>query len=132
MLFLKKKSSFQVFFSPSFLPEMWSCVSCWHFYFLSEAFPICNAGNSRCLLFLSAWHENRIEGSLAETPSAASHLSAALPAVPRRIPAFGWLSSSSPGSFTLGKKGRRNGTTAQTVLIGAQDLPTGNSNYGQA
>lgn len=111
---------------------MWSCVSCWHFYFLSKAFPICNAGNSRCLLFLSAWHENRIEGSLAETPSAASHLSAVLPAIPRRIPAFGGLSSSSPGSFAVGKKGRRNGTTAQTVLIGAQDLPTGGSNYGQA
>lgn len=123
------KSSFQGFFFP--LTEMWSYVSCWHVYFLSKAFPICNAENSRCLLFLSALHENRIEGSLAEALSAASHLSAALSAIPRRIRASGWLSTSSPGSFTLGKKGRRNRAVAQTVLTGAKDLPTGNSSYGQ-
>lgn len=111
---------------------MWFYVSCWHFYFLSKAFPICNAENSRCLLFLSALHENRIEGSLAEALSAASHLSAALSAIPRRIRASGWLSTSSPGSFTLGKEGRKNRAAAQTVLIGAKDLPIGNSSYGQA
>lgn len=127
----KIKSSFQGFFF-FFLSEMWFYVSCWHFYFLSKAFPICNAENSRCLLFLSALHENRIEGSLAEALSAASHLSAALSAIPRRIRASGWLSTSSPGSFTLGKEGRKNRAAAQTVLIGAKDLPIGNSSYGQA